>query len=286
MPIPKPSGTESESDFMERCMSDATMDNDYPDEDQRVAVCIGSYRDGGKMEASMDADDPINDYDSVENETLDIKAEIKAYDDGDGEDQKGMFSGYGSIFNNKDLGNDIVLEGAFAKSIAGKGAKGVKMLYQHKADEPIGVFDEIIEDKRGLKVKGRLAMGTQKGREVYELMKMGAIDGLSIGYRVAPKGANYDEKGKRRMIKEVDLMEISAVTFPMNPRARIQAVKGEQRSVRDWEAFLRDEGELSRSEAKVAANAVVKALDQREVGDEQKEVIDSMAKLTKILKGD
>lgn len=281
MPIPKPSGSESESDFMERCTSDATMGAEYPDQDQRVAVCLSSYRDGGKMEASMDSDEPINDF--YETETLDIKAEIKAYHDND--EEKGMFSGYGSIFNNKDLGNDIVLEGAFAKSIASKGPRGVKMLYQHKADEPIGVFDEIIEDKRGLKVKGRLAMGTQKGREVYELMKMGAIDGLSIGYRVAPKGADYDEKGKRRMIKEVDLMEISAVTFPMNPRARVSAVKGEQRSVRDWEAFLRDEGELTRSEAKVAANAVFKALDQREVGDEQKEVMDSITKLTSILKG-
>jgi len=117
-------------------------------------------------------------------------------------------------------------------------------------------------------------------------MKMGAIDGLSIGYRVSPKGADYDERGKKRMLKEVDLMEISAVTFPMNTRARVQAVKGEQRTVREWEETMRDACGLSRSESKVAANAVFKALDQREVGDGQKEVIDSMAKLTKILKGD
>jgi len=81
-------------------------------------------------------------------------------------------------------------------------------------------------------------------------------------------------------------MEISAVTFPMNPRARIQAVKGEGKSVREWESFFRDEGGLSRSESKVAANAVHKALDQREVDDEQKDVINSIANLTKILKGD
>ena len=83
-------------------------------------------------------------------------------------------------------------------------------------------------------------MNTQKGKEVYELMKMGAIDGLSVGYRVDAKGYHYDERGKRRMLKEVDLMEISAVTFPMNPKARISAVKAEDRSVRDWETFLRD----------------------------------------------
>ena len=81
-------------------------------------------------------------------------------------------------------------------------------------------------------------------------------------------------------------MEISAVTFPMNPKARVNAVKAEERTVRDWEAFLRDEGGLSRSESKVAASAVTKALDQREVGDEQSEVMKSIAKLTTILKGD
>lgn len=289
MPIPKPSSGESESDFMARCTGDSTMLAEYSQRDQRVAVCLSSYREGGKEETVMDealVEDFTDDFDDeMKSETLDIQAELKAYN-GDDEEEKGVFSGYGSIFGNKDLGNDVMVQGAFAKSIASKGPKGVKLLYQHDAKEPIGVFDEIIEDRKGLRVKGRLAMGTQKGREVYELMKMGAIDGLSIGYRVSPKGADYDERGKRRMLKEVDLMEISAVTFPMNTRARVQAVKGEQRTVREWEETMRDACGLSRSESKVAANAVFKALDQREVGDEQKEVIDSMAKLTKILKGD
>jgi len=289
MPIPKPSSGESESDFMARCTGDSTMLAEYSQRNQRVAVCLSSYREGGKEETVMDealVEDFTDDFDDeMKSETLDIQAELKAYSSGDDE-EKGVFSGYGSIFGNKDLGNDVMVQGAFAKSIASKGAKGVKLLYQHDAKEPIGVFDEIIEDRKGLRVKGRLAMGTQKGREVYELMKMGAIDGLSIGYRVSPKGADYDERGKRRMLKEVDLMEISAVTFPMNTRARVQAVKGEQRTVREWEETMRDACGLSRSESKVAANAVFKALDQREVGDEQKEVIDSMAKLTKILKGD
>ena len=283
MPIPKPSGGEGEEDFMSRCMGDRTMQAEYS-RNQRLAICLSSFR-GDSKESAMDLDqEPMEEFE--ETEVLDIKAELKAYHDDEDEENKGMFSGYGSIFNNKDLGNDVMMEGAFAKSIASKGARGVKLLYQHKADEPIGVFDEIIEDRKGLKVKGRLAMGTQKGKEVYELMKMGAIDGLSIGYRVSPKGAHYDEKGKRRMLKEVDLMEISAVTFPMNPRARIQAVKGSGKSVREWEVILREAGELSRSESKVAANAVHKALDQREVDNEQTDVIKQIANLTKILKGD
>jgi HK97 family phage prohead protease len=213
---------------------------------------------------------------------VDVSFEIKAQDDVEGE---GEFSGYGSIFGNKDLGGDVIEKGAFAKSIGRKGAKAVKLLYQHKSDEPIGVFDEIIEDDRGLKVKGRLAMGTQRGREVYELMKMGALDGLSIGYRVEPKYVDYDEKGKTRRLKSVDLMEISAVTFPMNPRARVQQVKGTDRSIREWETFLRDEGNLSRNEAKAAANAVSKALEQRDaVKEETPKVLEALNSLTNILK--
>jgi hypothetical protein len=283
MPLPKPSVGESRNDFMGRCVSDPKIVNEFSDQDQRVAVCMTQY-EGKKM-----TDEPIeNEELEAETETkfetgeLDVSFEVKTAEE---DEQQGMFSGYGSIFNNKDLGNDVVMQGAFAQSIGRKGAKAVKLLYQHKQDEPIGVFDEIIEDRRGLKVKGRLAMGTQRGREVYELMKMGALDGLSIGYRVEPKGYEYDEKRKRRYLKSVDLMEISAVTFPMNPRARIQAVKGAERTVREWEELLRDVGSLSRTEAKAAASAVSKALEQRDaVKEEQPEVLEALSRFTNILK--
>ena len=287
MPIPKPSIGEREEDFMSRCVDNDSMQAEYANQDQRVAVCLSSFR-GKTKEAEMTdinqeeviADDGFEDY---EQDTLDVKFDIKAMHD-DNDEEKGVFQGYGSIFGNKDLGNDVVVQGAFAKSIGRKGAKAVKMLYQHRPDEPIGVFDEIIEDNRGLKVKGRLAMGTQRGREVYELMKMGALDGLSIGYRVSPKGADYDERGKKRMLKEVDLMEISAVTFPMNPKARVEQVKGADRSIREWEEILRDAGNLSRSEAKVGASALTKALDLRDAGDnDTPELVDAIKHLTNIL---
>ena len=287
MPIPKPSIGEREEDFMSRCVDNDSMQAEYANQDQRVAVCLSSFR-GKTKEAEMTdinqeeviADDGFEDY---EQDTLDVKFDIKAMQD-DNDEEKGVFQGYGSIFGNKDLGNDVVVQGAFAKSIGRKGAKAVKMLYQHRPDEPIGVFDEIIEDNRGLKVKGRLAMGTQRGREVYELMKMGALDGLSIGYRVSPKGADYDERGKKRMLKEVDLMEISAVTFPMNPKARVAQGKGADRSIREWEEILRDAGNLSRSEAKVGASALTKALDLRDAGDnDTPELVDAIKHLTNIL---
>ena len=295
MPIPKPSSGESESDFMSRCMEDTTMQAEYSQRDQRVAVCLSSFREGGKKDTDMDNDYEADVQDDVQDEvkfiedgTLDCHAdfELKAYHDDEDDEAKGMFSGYASIFGNKDLGNDVVVQGAFQKSIRAKGARKIKMLFQHDTKAPIGVYTKVREDAQGLYVEGKLAMQTQKGREVYELMKMGAIDGLSVGYRVDAKGYSYDDRGKKRYLKQVDLMEISAVTFPMNPKARVNAVKAEERTVRDWEAFLRDEGGLSRSESKVAASAVTKALDQREVGDEQSEVMKSIAKLTTILKGD
>ena len=277
MPLPKPNSGESETAFMSRCMDDEKMRGEYPDRDQRVAVCMTTFR-GGK-EASMSETE--NAIDEPEIGYVDYEAQIKA-EDTDKEDE-GTFEGYASIFGNKDLGNDVVVEGAFAKSIARRGAKGVKMLYQHDAKQPIGVYDEIIEDDRGLRVKGRLALATQRGREVFERMKMGAIDGLSIGYKVDSKGYHYDDRGKRRMLKEVDLMEISAVTFPMNPRARVQGVKSD-RTVREWEEILRDAGDLSRQEAKVAAAAVAKSLSQRDADDEN--LLASISQLTKIMKSE
>ena len=282
MPLPKPYGSETQGEFMSRCTSDDKVRAEFPDNDQRVAVCLSQAKKGEKMSDDLIEEAQETDAKEYEDGELDVKFEIKTEEIGE---EKGLFSGYGSIFNNKDLGNDVVLAGAFAQSIGRKGAKAVKLLYQHKQDELVDVFDEIIEDQKGLKVKGRLAMGTQRGREVYELMKMGAIDGLSIGYRVDDKGYEYDKRRRRRMLKSVDLMEISAVTFPMNPRARIQAVKGAERTVRDWEQFLRDEGSLSRTEAKAAASAVTKALEQRDaVKEEQPEVLEAMLRFTNILK--
>ena len=92
----------------------------------------------------------------VEQNILDLECEYKEMETED----DGSFEGYASVFNNKDLGNDVIRQGAFTKSIAGRKASSVKLLYQHKTDEPIGVIDSLEEDKRGLKIRGRLAMGT------------------------------------------------------------------------------------------------------------------------------
>jgi HK97 family phage prohead protease len=275
MPIPKPNSGESRDKFMSRCLSSDVMQQDYSDNAQRFAVCSSSFDDKDKKMFDEEEQEITTGY-------FEVEAELKAYHDEDEKEKdKGMFEGYASIFGNKDLGNDVIEKGAFMRSLRRKGAKKIKMLYQHDTKEPIGVFDKVMEDQNGLYVKGRLAMGTQKGKEVYELMKMGAIDGLSVGYRVDAKGHHYDDKRKYRVLKEVDLMEISAVTFPMNPRARIQAVKSDM-TVREWEHKLREVGNLSHSESKVAASAVHKALSQREV-DKDADLLGIINATTQIL---
>jgi len=223
-----------------------------------------------KKKEACDCEDNVSELKSY----IEVHSEIKA-----NENQDGTFEGYGSVFNNTDLGNDVIKSGAFTKSLAERGNKGVKLLYQHKSDMPIGVFDEIVEDSHGLYVKGRLALKTQAGQEAYELLKMGALDGLSIGFRVNPKEVSYDKRKNQRIIKEVDLMEISLVTFPMNPKATVRQIKGEEISIREWENGMRDAFNLSRSEAKVAAKAVNLAFTQRDV-DVNAEVVEAIKQLT------
>ncbi|WP_110031909.1 HK97 family phage prohead protease [Hoeflea marina] len=135
----------------------------------------------------------------------------------------GRFSGYASLFGTMDLGRDIIEPGAFARSLASRGPGEVRMLYQHDPEQPIGRWTTIREDTRGLHVEGRLALGVTRAREVHELMKSGALDGLSIGFQTVKSRA--DRKTGARRILAADLWEISVVTFPMQPGARVTQVK-------------------------------------------------------------
>ncbi len=144
----------------------------------------------------------------------------------------GMFEGYASLFGVVDLGRDVVTAGAFAESLARRGARGVKLLWQHDPAEPIGTWDGLTEDERGLFVRGRLDLGVARAREVHALMKSGAVDGLSIGFRTVR--SRRDAGGIRR-IEKLDLWEVSVVTFPMLPDARVRAVKRQPASAREAE---------------------------------------------------
>lgn len=135
----------------------------------------------------------------------------------------GIFSGYASLFGVEDLSHDIVEKGAFLTSLGRRGTGGVKMLYQHDPTEPIGRWTEIRETARGLKVTGQLMTNIARGRDVLQMMREGVLDGLSIGFRTVK--SRTDRKSGIRRLMEIDLWEISVVTFPMQPDARVSQVK-------------------------------------------------------------
>lgn len=152
----------------------------------------------------------------------------------------GKLSGYGAVFNNVDLGFDRIENGAFAKSLQAK--KNLPMLFQHEPSQTIGVWDSVLEDSHGLLVEGKIS-NTVLGRDVRTLAKDGALTGLSIGFRTID--SDYD--GDVRVLKEVELFEVSVVTLPMNDQARINTVKsllrkGEIPELCDLEFLLRGVG--------------------------------------------
>jgi HK97 family phage prohead protease len=151
----------------------------------------------------------------------------------------GTFVGYGSVFNTVDQGRDKIVGGAFTKSLKAQQDKGKlpKMLWQHDPGQPIGVWTSMKEDNHGLLCEGRLLTDLQRGNEAHKLMQAGALDGLSIGYRTLD--SDYD--GKTRVLKELDLLEVSVVTFPMHQDALVTNVK-HLGTIRDVEHILRDAG--------------------------------------------
>lgn len=137
------------------------------------------------------------------------------------------FSGYASLFDIEDHARDVVRAGAFARSLKARGAAGVRMLFQHDAAEPVGVWDEIREDGRGLYVSGRLLPAGARGRAVIGLVSQGAVDGLSIGFRTR---RSAPRPGGGRDLLEIDLWEVSIVTFPMLAQARLRRVAAPERA--------------------------------------------------------
>lgn len=150
-------------------------------------------------------------------------------------------SGYASLFGEADQGGDIVGPGAYASALARLKSerRSIKMLWQHDPAQPIGVWDEVREDKRGLWVKGRILKEVERGREAAALIDAGAIDGLSIGYRTIR--STKSSKGGR-LLTELELWEVSLVTFPMLPDARVAAKADDQTEahIRELAALFED----------------------------------------------
>ena len=132
------------------------------------------------------------------------------------------FEGYASLFGVADGAGDVVAPGAFEKSLKARGLSRIRMLYQHFAHEPIGVWEEIREDSRGLYVRGRLVSDIERGRDVAALLGEGALNGLSIGFRT--QRARRDPATGLRVLLEVELWEVSVVTFPLLHGSQVTAI--------------------------------------------------------------
>ena len=171
----------------------------------------------------------------------------------------GTVEGYGSVFGVRDNYDDVIAKGAFMDSLKSHKAAGTMpaMLWQHDADKPIGVWTEMVEDEKGLRIKGQLAMETVKGKEAHALLKMGALNGLSIGFM--SKEWAYDRETEVRTLTAIDLWEVSLVTFPANEKARVTNVKSadEMATPKDAEKALRDAG-FSKSEATAFVSRVMR----------------------------
>jgi len=135
----------------------------------------------------------------------------------------GVFVGYASLFGERDQSGDVVMPGAFAASLKKRRAADVRMLFQHDAAEPVGTWIDMHETPKGLHVTGRLDRNVQRGHELFSLLESKGLDGLSIGFRTVR--ARRDRASAARLLTEIDLWEISLVTFPMLSGARVTGVK-------------------------------------------------------------
>jgi len=160
--------------------------------------------------------------------------------------------GYASLFEAQDQGGDIVTKGAYAAALKSAQAKGqrIKMLWQHDPSQPIGVWDDIYEDEKGLYVKGRILTDLQKGREAAALIGAGAIDGLSIGFRTIK--ATQEKSGVRRL-RELELWEVSLVTFAMLPEARLTPQPSGQKHARTPQQTTDLAAAITRASAQLGA---------------------------------
>jgi Escherichia/Staphylococcus phage prohead protease len=207
---------------------------------------------------TMDPGVSIHDIPPERCEYLDFPFVLKSASqivDGDGSGS-GVFEGLASTFGERDFLDDVIEHGAFTQSL--RDIRRVKMLWQHDSSQPIGIWERIQETDRGLLVRGRLILDVRQGFEAWALLKAGAVDALSIGFRV-PEPSNdqeIDPGSGVRHVKRLDLWEVSIVTFPANPNARIERVKSlsvpDLKDKNHLEKALRDAG-FSRSVAKYVA---------------------------------
>lgn len=200
-------------------------------------------------------------------------------------DASGLFQGLAAVFGGEpDAYGDIIAPGAFTDSMNDHKCAGSfpALLWSHDQNEPIGRFLELKETAAGLEVTGKLTLGTKRGNDAYELMKDDAL-GLSIGYSIPPGGAQ--ENGRIRLLKKINLFEVSAVAMPANRRARITAVKSSPQTTREFEAMLRDVAGLSSRQAKAVASRGWSGIHDRDDRDDADDIATLITNCTLRMKG-
>jgi len=210
----------------------------------------------------------------IEHKNLSTSYEMK-------NDPNGTFSGLGAVFGNIDFGGDIIVRGAFDKTLADIEAnnKTIPILWQHDPWTPIGVWESMKSVDEGLQVDGHLLIDhVQQAREAHSLMKAKAVSGLSIGFRIPAGGQEWDDEQNVRVIKEIDLHEVSIVTFPMNDEARIDAVKAAEMTQRQMERVLTNEAKLSRTVARQLMSGGFKAIHDMQDAEADVEEIEQLLK--------
>lgn len=205
----------------------------------------------------------------MEHKQISRPFELKAISD------DGVFEGYGSVFGNEDWYRDVMVKGAFAKSLAAHKLKGTmpSMCWQHDSEKVVGVYEEMREDDYGLFLRGRLLKDdVALAREAYALLKAKAMTGLSVGIRVQVD--EYDRNNDVRTIKEADLWEVSLVTWPANELARVESVKG-IKDVTGLERYLREAGGVSRKEAREIVHTIKSSMRQACETEELSQLIEN-----------
>jgi HK97 family phage prohead protease len=199
---------------------------------------------------------------------LEVPFEVKAVDDA------GNFEGYAAVFNNIDLGDDVILPGAFTKVKTTRGGR-LKLALFHDLTRLVG-SSEFTQDEHGLHLKGKINLAVSYARDAYELMKEGTLDSMSIGFNTLL--STFEERAGRtvRIIKQAELWEASIVPFGMNPEAQITDVKSD---IRIFENALRQRMGLSQKEAAAVASLGYPAF-HREGGNAATATVEELKKLS------
>nr|WP_315413875.1 HK97 family phage prohead protease [uncultured Pseudomonas sp.] len=203
---------------------------------------------------------------------IEVPFEVKASDD------LGNFEGYAAVFNNVDLGDDVILPGAFTKVKTTRAGR-LKLALFHDLTRLVGSAD-FTQDDHGLYIKGKVNLAVSYARDAYELMKEGTLDSMSIGFNTI-KATSEERDGRTvRLISAAELWEASIVPFGMNPEAKVTDVKSD---IRLFEAALRERMGLSQKEAAAVASLGYSAV-HRDGGTAATAIVDELKEISNLFR--